>query len=118
MSEPPEDTHPSRPASREQSARSEDVVLPHSPTEDGRGWNVLRRRGERLEAGVLHPAREGQPIHGELVRLSPREGTPLCDVEVLHDARPPTERPALVASARYRDGWERIWGDRPDRALH
>jgi hypothetical protein len=101
----------------------EDVLLPHAPTEDGAGFHVLRKRGDAIEAGVVRAMRDGQPLHGELVKLAPREGTPLFDVEVLHDARSHTSpareqglgRPARVASARFREGWDRIWGDPAER---
>jgi hypothetical protein len=98
------------------SAPVEDVLFPHARTEDGAGLHVLRKRGDAIEAGVVRAMREGQPLHGELVKLAQREGTPLFDVEVLHDARsqtPPPRlgRPARVASARFREGWDRIWGE-------
>jgi len=55
--------------------------------------------------------REGQPLRGELVSLAPREGTPLFDVSVLHDARPKAARgrPPKVATRAFRDGWDRIF---------
>jgi hypothetical protein len=104
-----------------ESAPAEDVLLPHARTEDGAGFHVLRKRGETIEAGVVRAMREGQPLHGELLKLAHREGTPLFDVEVLHDARsqssPAREaglgRPARVASARFLEGWDRIWGEHP-----
>lgn len=88
----------------------EDVIFPHARTEDGAGMHVLRKRGDALELGTLRAAREGQPLHGELVRLAHREGTPLFDVETLHAPAPARGRPAKVASDRFRDGWDRIWG--------
>jgi hypothetical protein len=33
----------------------------------------------------------------------------LFDVEVQHDARGATGRPARVATERYRQGWDSIW---------
>lgn len=95
------------------STPTEDVLLPHAPTEDGAGFHVLRKRGDAIEAGVVRAMREGQPLHGELVKLAPRAGTPLFDVEVLHDARAGSGalgRPARVSSAKFREGWDRIWG--------
>lgn len=104
--EPP--AHPAR-------TPAEDVILPHARTEDGAGLHVLRKRGEVIEAGVVRAMREGQPIHGELVKLAQREGTPLFDVEVLHDARRDAAtaglgRPARVSNAKFREGWDRIFG--------
>ena len=73
-----------------------------------------------VEAGTMRPLDEGKPIHGEIVRLKPREESPaLFDVEVQHDARPSTGRPAKVATDEYRKGWESIWADNgPDRTLN
>ena len=106
-----------------------DVVLPFAPTEDGKGVRVLRAREDRVEAGELRPVADGQPLHGELVRLTPREDSPaLCDVEVLHDPKAPARavdgpreaaqlpgkrtRPAQVATDTYRDHWTQIFGER------
>jgi hypothetical protein len=99
---------------------SEDVVLVCGRSEDGGGYGVLRQRGREIEAGTMRPLDQGKPIHGEVVRLLPREESPaLFDVEVQHDARPPTGRPAKVASEQYRKGWESIWAKkRPDRTLN
>lgn len=88
-------------------------MLPHAPTADGTGIHVLRKRGESIEAGVLRAAQEGRPVVGELIALRPRSGTPLFDVEVIHDARPRTKSgPPMVASAAYREGWARIFEER------
>ena len=111
-----------------------DVVLPFAPTDDGKGVRVLRAREDRVEAGEMRPVADGQPLHGELVRLTPREDSPaLCDVEVLHDPkakageastqreREPAQlpgggtrrtRPAQVATDTYREHYTQIFGDR------
>ncbi|AKF05592.1 hypothetical protein [Sandaracinus amylolyticus] len=98
-------------APKPEAPRREDVVLVHSPTDDGRGWRVLRKREDRIEAGAIHPVREGQPIQGELVSLRQRAGTPLFDVET-HYA--PKSGPAQVASSAYRANWDAIFGSRAD----
>ena len=100
-----------------------DVLLVYGRSEDGRSYEVLRQRGEQLEAGHMGPLDEGKPIHGEVVRLKPREESPaLFDVEVQHDARPDrpsSGRPAKVTTEQYRKGWESIWAkSRPDRSLN
>lgn len=93
-------------------------MLVHSKVEDGDGWRVLRAREGRVEAGVIRPAQEGKPIHGELVRLAPRpgapEGAPVFDVEVQYAAplAMGRGRPAQVATPAYRDHWDEIFGDR------
>lgn len=95
--------------------KHEDIVILHSPTEDGEGARVLRAREGRVEAGEVRPMKEGKPIAGEVVTLKPREGQPwLCDVKV--DYAPPpkaaTHKPAQVATHAYRESWERTFGAR------
>lgn len=80
---------------------------------------VLRQRGEGapIEAGVVRPMKEGEPITGELVTLKPTtEDARLCDVEVHHDARPKAKShagPSRVSTDEYRDGWDEIFGKGP-----
>ncbi len=98
-----------------------DVVLVYGRSEDGKAHHVLRQRGEAIEAGTMRALDEGKPIHGEVIRLKPREESPvLFDVEVQHDARPSLGgRPAKVATDEYRKGWESIWAKKqPDRTLN
>ena len=118
---PPQKTPPSEESPSEPSAGTKDVVLVHGITEDGQGLSVIRKREDKLEHGVVHPLENGKPIHGEVVRLTPRPECPLvCDVEVTvpapaaqaasRDTRSaPRKGPAQVASARYRDNWDAIW---------
>ena len=103
-------------SSRKASAggKLQDVVLVYGASDDGRGYEVLRQRGDQLQAGRLRPLHDGKSIHGEVVRLEPRKESPaLFDVEVQHDARASTGRPAKVASEQYRKGWESIWAKKP-----
>ncbi len=94
--------------------KPQDVVFVYGRADDGDGYHVLRQRGEGIEAGRLRPLEDGKPIHGEVVRLKPREDSPmLFDAEVQHGARAPTGRPAKVANDRYRTGWESIWAKKP-----
>lgn len=67
---------------------SEDIALVCGASEDGQTLGVLRKRGERVEPALLRKAVEGQPIHGELVRLTAREDPMVFDVETLY-APPP-----------------------------
>jgi hypothetical protein len=68
-----------------EATRSDDVVLVHGRSEDGKTLSIVRKRGEQISAGVLRVAEEGKPIQGEVVRLSPRKESPLlCDVDVVH----------------------------------
>jgi hypothetical protein len=102
------------------SQKPQDVVLVYGRSEDGKGYDVLRQRGDTIRAGTMRPLDEGKPIHGEVVCLQPRDDSPvLFDVEVQHDPRPSKGRPAKVATEQYRKGWESIWArKRDDRALH
>jgi hypothetical protein len=89
-----------------------DVVLV-GPERDGGARPVLRLREGAVELGELRAAQEGKPIHGELVRLSPRDEHPqLFDVEVVVP-RPreagARKGPAKVASDDFRSGWERTF---------
>lgn len=99
----------------------EDVVLIHGVTEEG-DLRVLRKRDDRLEFGAVRPLKEGVPIVGEVVRLTPRPGFPLlCDVETAFTVPVPTpvddvaslptrrKGPAQVASDQYRRNWDVIW---------
>lgn len=103
------------PAAPEAPAQHDDVALIHGRTEDGRGLKILRRRKDRIEAGAMMPLVPGKPIVGEVVRLSPREESPLlCDVHVEYappaEARPTAAGPAQVATDRYRQNWDLVFG--------
>jgi hypothetical protein len=90
----------------------QDVVFMHSALEDGEGFRVLRQRDDALEVGELRAVQEGRPLHGEMVRLSPREGSDrVFDVEVLVSRKEtaPRSGPAQIATAAYRANWETIF---------
>jgi hypothetical protein len=108
-----------RSASSKRAPRSDgrDVALILHPTEDNEGFQILRQRAadRPLELGTLRPLREGRPIDGEVVSLRPRKGMPLvCDVKVEledpHPGRATSDGPPQVATDRYRQGWDAIWG--------
>lgn len=107
-------------------SRSKDAILIRGISEDGESMAVLRAREDRLEAGVLRTVKEGQPLSGELVKLTPRPEFPLlCDVEVqvpagalnapgasddaARERRSTRGRPAQVATNSYRQNWDLIW---------
>ena len=98
--------------------RELDVAIVCGVSDDGQGVDIIRRRGERLEAGTVRRLEQGKPIHGEVVRLRPRDQFPLiCDVEVEMPApgqsavgAPATGRPAQVATETYRKNWDAIYG--------
>ena len=94
-----------------------DVLFVRGPSEDGRGVDVVRVKNDELSVGQLREVREGQPLYGDLVKLSQRkEHERLYDVEVLAEGRrapPPPSRkgPPKVASDAYREGWDAVFGD-------
>ena len=96
-------------------AETKDVVMLHSPHDDGQGYNVLRVRDGSLEMGAIRNIREGAPIHGDIVSLSQRkEHDRLYNVEVLvknpAQAEGSRHGPAQVATDKYRTNWENIFG--------
>lgn len=106
----------------------DDLVLIHGADARRRELHVLRRRRDRVEAGVVRAAEEGRPISGDLVRLKPWRDFPLvCDVETILSAeeltgaaepsRPATtghEGPPRVSTDAYRRGWDLAFGHRED----
>jgi hypothetical protein len=108
--------------SQEQSPKKEekkqDVVLLHSRTEDGTGIRVIRARDDRVEAGEIRAAREGVPlVSGEVVRLTPREDSPLLwnvDVQYRVEASSAHAGPARVASRNYRQNWDAVFAKPSD----
>jgi hypothetical protein len=121
-----------------------DVVLACGEAADGEGASVLRARPGRLEAGVIRPVRDGQPLAagGEVVRLAPRPEAPFVyDVESSYSVPGPGPRPSSSASATqpskgdaesrprtlsgpaqvatdaYRASWERTFGRRRPPSL-
>ncbi|MEC7525122.1 MAG: hypothetical protein VYE22_34890 [Myxococcota bacterium] len=106
--------------SQPKSEKSEDVALVCGATPDGGTLGVLRKRGDKVEAAVLKKTVEGQPVHGDLVRLKPREEPLLFDVESVYEA-PASEAkagPSQVASDSYRKGWDRLFRAKKRAALN
>lgn len=98
---------------------AQDVVLIGGPTENEGGFHVLRRREDTIELGEVRALKEGQPIHGEVVRLHAREDNErIFNVEVLvpssQKAPKSLGRPAQIATDDYRRNWEAIFGARRD----
>jgi len=128
--EPPRASADATPAPGQ--AASKDAILIHGVSQDGETMAVLRARDDRLEAGVLRAVKAGQPLSGEVLKLTPRPEFPLlCDVEVQvpagvinasggSEAKPPAEssrgRPAQVATDTYRENWDAIWR-KPKKSL-
>jgi hypothetical protein len=98
---------------------AKDLALVFGPSEDGEGYRMLRRRAdsEVVEAGTLHPLREGRAITGEVVSLAPRPEAPFLfdcetDQELSAPRAPALGGPPQVATDEYRRGWDAIWGGR------
>lgn len=122
---------PTRRAPRPKKPR--DIALIVGRTEDNQGFQVLRKRGDDSppEFGEIHPLKEGKPISGEVVSLSPRPEFPLAfDVKtevanddatrsaggVPDDRRLTNDGPAQVATPAYRKGWDMIYGTKTGTA--
>jgi hypothetical protein len=100
-------------------AEKVDVALIHGRTPDGQGLRVIRRRDDRLELADVRPLEQGKPIHGEVVRMTPRANFPLlCDVETEIPAPSVSAHahkgPAQVATDTYRKNWDAIFQPAPD----
>ncbi|MCK6588946.1 MAG: hypothetical protein HUU21_27020 [Polyangiaceae bacterium] len=100
-------------------AKADDVVFVHSPTEKGDGFRVVRKRADTIEVGEIRALEEGRPVHGDVVRLSPREEhAQLFDVDVVVPAPSPAEAsrsgPPQVATDAYRRNWDAIFGAPPE----
>jgi len=115
---------PGKSTSSAVSEPARDTVLIHGVSEDGEKLAVLRQREDRVEAGVISRLKEGEPLHGELIRLTPRPDFPLlCDVDVeLASPAAQTQTrprklshggPAQVATPSYRTNWDAIWRKPP-----
>jgi hypothetical protein len=100
-----------------------DVLFVGPRSDDGDGYKVLRHRDESLEVGEIRSTQEGKPIHGEVVKLTPREGQErIFDVDVVVPKKParrsadddaaPRKGPAQVATDAYRENWELIFAPR------
>jgi hypothetical protein len=115
----PRDERGDEPAAAANEARSQDraVVVGEVGGGDQRTFAVLRRRSADapVEAGLLRSLREGQPIVGEVVKLTQSDAaSPVLDVDVQVPGplRRAHDGPVHVTSRAYRDGWDAIFGDR------
>lgn len=107
---------PKKPGAKKR--KSQDVMLVHGVNETGDEYAVLRAREDRVEAGVVKTLKEGEPVEGEVLKLTPREEAPLLydvDVEVPRGrlnapgGSESRKGPAQVASSTYRSNWDSIW---------
>ena len=98
--------------------KPKDVMLVHGVNETGDEYAVLRAREDKLEAGVVKTVKEGEPVDGEVLKLTPRPEAPmLFDVESQLSSKAlnapggsdSRKGPAQVASSTYRSNWDSIW---------
>lgn len=95
--------------------KKEDVALVYGKS--AQGLNVLRKRDDVLETGVIKPLEEGKPIQGEVVQMTQRGSSPLFDIDVQVPDPSPNRKPASlkakgggqVANETYRKNWDSIW---------
>jgi hypothetical protein len=107
---------------RESPVDSGDVAV--AVGKDEHGIHILRRRSEdaAVEAGVVQPLTEGQPIRGEVISMRSRPdlpfvfdvktelGDPNAEAPTAEASRPTSAGPSQVATDSYRKGWDAIWG--------
>ena len=93
-----------------------DVALVHSPTSDGEGLRIIRKRGDELSVGEVRPLEEGKPIQGDVVELSRRPEHPaLFDVKTVLRTPGGESARSRAATNDYRDGWDALWGKKKKR---
>lgn len=94
------------------------MIVGEIGSDDHKAFAVLRRRSADapVEAGLLRGLREGQPIVGEVVKLTQTDAaSPVLDVDVQVPAPAALAHkgPTRVTSDAYRSGWDEIFGDAP-----
>lgn len=100
--------------------RPKDVLYPHEPYTNGRGFQGVRVRDGRVTGVSARPSVDGAPVPpgGSIVETRPLpDGRGYEVTNVLYEAPGAAEHPgpARVSSDAYRDGWNAVWGGRkPD----
>jgi hypothetical protein len=76
--------------------------------------HAVRKRGERVESVRVTPLKEGKslPPGSELVSLTPRNDAPGVFDVTSHAG------PARVTSAKFRKGYDQVFGRKPDKSLN
>jgi len=94
----------------------EDYVIPGPPLPDG-GRLAIRHRGDHvLQVGEMHNLENGEPLDDSVSILEPKEGTPFYKVgPTIGELR---KGPSKVNSKAYKDGYDRIFGSKPDRTAN
>lgn len=93
-------------------------LIPGPELPNGDRLCVEHKEGHELRAGVMHMAKEGEPMPDDAVVIKPMEGTPFYEVgESVADLKAGAagaKGPAKVNSAAFRDGYDRIFGKRAE----
>jgi hypothetical protein len=73
---------------------------------------VRHRADHRVQAGIMRPVKDGEPLPEGAIFLERRGDSDLYDVkEVFPSSEEKTGGPAKVNSPAFRDGWSRVFGD-------
>lgn len=94
---------------KKQEKQEDFVLLGKEVSEDTRQVLHCKPSDGTAEFGYLSKLKDGQPLDGDIVKLSEREG-PGYRMEYVY--RRPSKGPSKVNSASYKSGWENIWGDK------
>jgi len=107
----------------DETAKKPDLLFVHSATPSGNGYRVVRARESRIELGEMSGVREGEPVRGELLKLTPRRESPrLFDVDVVLPREEAVAAshagPPRVATEAYRQNWDAVFGPPPKQYLN
>lgn len=87
----------------------QDVLHVGPQNADGTFTYLRHKKDHEIQIGVMDPnIKDGQPIKGDLVHLTPR-GPGVFDVQELYTS---PKGPAKVNSTSFREGWDRIYGNK------
>lgn len=114
---------------KEKKEPDHDIVMLHSPTEDGEGVRALRSRPGRVDLAEIRPLKEGVDVsHNEVISLKPHDDAPfLCDVDTVYSPEEIEDRdkgasprggPPKVSSEAFRKNWGQIFKARGGSKKH
>ena len=101
------------------SDKSKDYAVLGPETEHGRVAIIANDSEKRIEVGEFRAIPQGKPLNllgGDAVRLTPRDGTPVLDIEYVYKNKQiESSGPSTAATEAYRDGWDSIWNKSIDQ---
>ena len=92
--------------------KAEDVLFmgPETGCEHGHRPYVRQTETGEIHVGIIRPIKDGEPIYDEAMQLEHKSGS-IYNVHSVY--KPPTSRSkSAVATESYRDGWDRLWGNK------